>query len=200
MTPRARASLKDEFLGWQCRLRQIAMRQDGGRPSPGMRPRLLNRDGSEIASALTVLLIPQDPTESTAFFRFQVTRSADPRELYERALTFLQSDYFQQPELFSDKVVAVLPAGSPLAAALTEQGRCVLEFAQFSQAYRLPCAVFELEPGEAAREAAIWHNRLFNPALPDTVHVLAFKPDWVSAEAITLSHGRPTTTPERDAC
>jgi hypothetical protein len=85
VTPRARASLKDEFLGWQCRLRQIAMRQDGGRPSPGMRPRLLNRDGSEIASALTVLLIPQDPTESTAFFRFQVTRSAGPRELYERA-------------------------------------------------------------------------------------------------------------------
>jgi hypothetical protein len=186
-------SLKDEFLGWQCRLRQIAMRQDGGRPSPGMRPRLLNRDGSEIASALTVLLIPQDPTESTAFFRFQVTRSADPRELYERALTFLQSDYFQQPELFSDKVVAVLPAGSPLAAALTEKGRCVLAFAQFSQEYRLPCAVFELEPGEAAREAAIWHNRLFNPALPDTVHVLAFKPDWASAEAITLTHGRPTT-------
>lgn len=189
MTPNAKASLKDAFLGWQCRLRQIAMRQDGGRPSSGMRPRVLDRGGREIAAALTVLLVQRDPAESTAYFRFQVMRSADPGEIYERALTFLQSDYFQQPELFSDKVVAVLPEGSPLAAALTDHGRCILDFAQFSQEYRLPCAVFELEPGEAAREAAIWHNRLFNPALPDTVHVLAFKPDWASAEAKTLTHG-----------
>jgi hypothetical protein len=35
--------------------------------------------------------------------------------------------------------------------------------------------------GSPAREAAIWHNRLFNPALPDTVHVLEFKPDWTSS-------------------
>jgi hypothetical protein len=165
-------------------LRQIAMRQDGGRPSPGMRPRLFARGGArEIVPALTVLLIPKDPYESTAFFRFQVMRSPDPRELYEHALRYLQADYFQSPESFSDKLAAVLPAEAPFAGALTAEGRCVLDFAQFNQAYRLPCAVFELERGEAAREAAIWHNRLFNPALPDTAHVLAFKPDWASAQA-----------------
>ena len=42
--------------------------------------------------------------------------------------------------------------------------------------------VRELKPGNAAREAAIWHNRVFNPALPDTVQVITFKPDWASAE------------------
>jgi hypothetical protein len=189
-------SPRDAFLAWQCRLRQIAMRQDGGRPSPGMRPRLFDRGGArEIAPALTVLLIPKDPFESTAFFRFQVMRTSDPRELYERALGYLQADYFQSPENFSDKLVAVLPADAPFAATLAAEGRCVLDFAQFGQAYRLPCAVFELEPGEEEREAAIWHNRLFNPALPDRVHVLAFKPDWASAEAKTLSPGRTTTTP-----
>jgi hypothetical protein len=36
--------------------------------------------------------------------------------------------------------------------------------------------------GDADREAAIWHNRVFNPALPDSVQVLAFKPDWKTAE------------------
>ena len=39
-----------------------------------------------------------------------------------------------------------------------------------------------LEADDPAREAAIWHNRVFNPALPDTVQVLAFKPDWKTAE------------------
>jgi hypothetical protein len=188
VAPKAASSLRNAFLAWQCRIRQIAMRQDGGRPSPGMRPRLFDRSGvREIAPALTVLLIPKDPAESTAFFRFQVMKSPEPGELYERALSYLQADYFQSPENFSDKLAAVLPADAPFATALTTDGRCILDFAQFGQAYRLPCAVFELEPGEAAREAAIWHNRLFNPALPDTVHVLAFKPTWASAQATNAS-------------
>ncbi|MEX1061094.1 MAG: hypothetical protein WED13_08740 [Methyloceanibacter sp.] len=192
MKPPAGQSLRDQFLAWQCRIRQIAMRQDGGRPSPGMRPRLLDQAGRDMVPALTLLMIPRDPSESTAFFRFQVMRSADPRELYERALGFLQADYFQQPASFSDQLLAILPEGSKVAAALTAEGRCILEFEQFSQAYRLPCAVAALQPGDAARDAAIWHNRLFNPALPETVHVIAFKPDWASAKADKSHDSRKT--------
>jgi len=190
--PPAGQSLRDEFLAWQCRIRQIAMRQDGGRPSPGMRPRLLDQAGRDLVPALTVLMIPRDPSESTAFFRFQVMKHADPRELYERALGFLQADYFQQPASFSDQLLAILPEGSKVAAALTAEGRCILAFEQFSQAYRLPCAVSALGTGDAARDAAIWHNRLFNPALPETVHVVAFKPDWASARADKSHDGRKT--------
>jgi hypothetical protein len=192
--PSAAKNLREEFLAWQCRIRQIAMRQDGARPSPGMRPRLLDQAGRDMVPALTVLMIPRDPSESTAFFRFQVMRSADPRELYERALSFLQADYFQRPASFSDQLLAVLPEGSEIAAALTAQGRCILAFEQFSQAYRLPCAVSALQPGDAARDAAIWHNRLFNPALPETVHVVAFQPDWTSAKAERMREGRKTVS------
>ena len=194
MKPPAGQSLRDEFLAWQCRIRQIAMRQDGGRPSPGMRPRLLDQAGRDLVPALTVLMIPRDPSESTAFFRFQVMKHADPRELYERALGFLQADYFQQPASFSDQLLAILPEGSKVAAALVADGRCILAFEQFSQAYRLPCAVSALQPGDAARDAAIWHNRLFNPALPETVHVVAFKPDWASARADKSHDGRKTVS------
>jgi hypothetical protein len=181
--PQAAKSLRDEFIAWQCRIRQIAMRQEGGRPSPGMRPRVLDMSGREIAQALTVLLIKRDPSESTDFFRFQVMKTADPRDLYERALGYLQADYFQQPAEFGDVLTAVLAPQSELAAKLIQDGRCVLSFEQFSQRYRLRCAVFETEPGEAIREATLWHNRLFNPSLPDDVSVLGFRPDWKSAEA-----------------
>ena len=194
MKPPAGQSLRDEFLAWQCRIRQIAMRQDGGRPSPGMRPRLLDASGRDLAPALTVLLLLRDPSESTDFFRFQVMKYADPRELYERALGFLQADYFQRPASFSDQLLAILPEGSKVAAALVADGRCILAFEQFSQAYRLPCAVSALQPGDAARDAAIWHNRLFNPALPETVHVVAFQPDWASAETYKMREGRKTVS------
>ncbi len=182
MKPKFQA-LRDQFLAWQCRIRQIAMREHGGRPSPGMRPRLLDPDGRELAPALTVLMLPLDPAESTAFFRFQVMRSTDPRDIYERALGFLQADYFQRPETFSDRLLAVLPEASEVAATLVAERTCRLDFEQFSQSYRLPCAARALRGDDPARQAAIWHNRLFNPALPETVHVIAFQPDWASASA-----------------
>ncbi len=102
-------ALRDHFLGWQCRIRQIAMRQDGGRPSPGMRPGVRTRDGRVLSPAVTVLLLPAEPRESTAFFKFQVQRSNDAREVYDRALAFLQADFFQEPHTFSDRLYAVFP-------------------------------------------------------------------------------------------
>lgn len=159
------------------------MRQDSGRPSPGMQPRVRTMTGRELSSGLTVLIVPNEPAESTAFFRFQVQKSRDPREIYEKGLAFLQADHFQLPKEFSDTLTSVLPAGSSLAAALIAEGTCLLEFDQFRQFFRLPCAVFRLDNTDPAYEATIWHNRLFNPALPDDVEVLAFRPDWTSTEA-----------------
>jgi hypothetical protein len=158
------------------------MREQGGRPSPGMRPRVLDTSGRELAPALTVLLIRKDPEESTAFFRFQVMKTADPRDIYERALAYLQADYFQAPDRFRDRLVTVLPADSSLAGALLDAGSCVLEF---DQRYRISCEVRAVKSGSQIREAAIWHNRLFNPSLPDTVKVIAFRPDWTAAESGT---------------
>lgn len=160
----------------------MAMRADDGRPSPGMRPRLLDASGQELVPALTVLLVLKAPEESTAFFRFQVMKSADPRETYQKALRFLQADYYQDPNAFNDRLLATLPADAPFADALIAAKRCVLDFAQGRWTYRLPCKVKPLMDGNADREAALWHNRVFNPALPDTVHVLAFDPDWASVE------------------
>lgn len=175
--------LRDHFLGWQCRIRQIAMRQDGGRPSPGMRPRVLDTAGREIAPALTVLIVPKESAETTALFRFQVQKTSDPKDVYERGLAVLQADYFQQPGTFSDRLTALLPGGSALATTLLAERACILEFDQFRQVYRLPSNVSSLPSRDPAREATIWHNRLFNPSLPDDVQVLAFRPDWDLAEA-----------------
>jgi hypothetical protein len=194
MSKRSAKNLRDQFLAWQCRIRQIAMREHGGRPSPGMRPRVLSGRGREITPALTVLILPAEPEEAISFFRFQVMRSADPRDLYERGLAYLQADYFQDPAAFSDRLSAIFPGGSPLAASLIEKGKCVLLFEQFGQGYHLPCAVYDLEPGDQAREAAVWHNRLFNPALPEMVHVVAFQPDWASARSLPGREGQKTAS------
>jgi len=177
------ARLRHEFFGWQCRLRQIAVRLAGGRPSPGMRPRALGHDGAEIAE-VTVLLVKSDPDHSTRQFRHQVQKTQDPVERYDKVLEILAAAYFQHPEEFSDSLMALFGPRSAVADRLLREGRCLLAFEQYGQGYRLPCRVEALAPSHAFYQATYWHNHLFNPAMPPDPRVLAFLPDWSRAEAI----------------
>ena len=105
------------------------------------------------------------------------------RQAFEAGIKYLGADFYQEPELFSDEMTAVFAAGSRLAADLVKAKTVLLDFAQFAQSYRMFCAVRRLPQRSAAREASLWHNRLFNPALPNDAEVLGFKPDWKNAVA-----------------
>ena len=181
LTKAAALALKREFLGWQCRLRQLAAREEGGRPSPGMRPRVTTREGHEISPGVVVLIVESDSAASTQLFRHQYLKTEDPGERYGKILEILQASYFQQPALFSDVMTALFGAGSAVAERLLSHGRCVLEFEQYSQGYRIPCTVAGLAERHPFYQATYWHNHLFNPNLPARVAILSFTPDWTHA-------------------
>ena len=179
----AAEALRREFLGWQCRVRQLAARQEGGRPSSGMRPRVTGADGEELSPAITVLIVEVEPRESTELFRYQYLRTNDPNERYQKMLEILQASYFQDPARFSDLMTALFSSWSSVASSLVSQGRCVLEFEQYTQGYRVPCTVSRLAESTAFHQATLWHNRMFNPRLPPDPEILAFRPDWPHARS-----------------
>jgi len=177
----AAQALCREFLGWQCRLRQLAARQNGGRPSAGMRPRVTSREGTELSPGIVTLIVETDPSESTQLFRYQYLRTQDPNERYDGMLEILRGSYFQEPARFSDRITALFGPDSQLAAVLLNAGQCVLEFEQYLQGYRIPCAVARLAESHAFHQATLWHNRMFNPQIPPGVEILSFLPDWPHA-------------------
>ena len=185
MTPE---TLRERFLLWQCRIRQIAMRDDGGRPSEGMRPQILAPDGKILSDGAIVLLVRSDPAESTDFFQFQVRKNHDPKEVYQKGLSFLQATHYHRANRFSDEMTALFLPGSRLAGVLAGLATCRLDFRQFGQSWRLPCAVRELEAHEPAYRNTLWHNRLFNTQLSDDVRIFGFRPDWTAA-ALQLETG-----------
>lgn len=178
----AARALRDDFLGWQCRLRQLAARQAGARPIPGMRPRVLTPAGELLSPGIIVLIVEAEPADSIALFRHQYQKTNDPIERYDKIVEILSGGYFQKPDAFSDVLTALFGGDSALAGQLLAHGRCVLEFEQSSQAYRLPCGVTELAAKDEFHQATYWHNRMFNPNMPPNVRVLAFAPDWTHAE------------------
>jgi hypothetical protein len=179
----AAAALCREFLGWQCRIRQLAVRQEGGRPSAGMRPSVTSASGAALSDGIVTLIIESEPAESTQLFRYQYLRTQDPNERYDNMLEILQGSYFQEPARFSDLITALFGPESSLAAQLLREGRCVLEFEQYTQGYRIPCVVTRLPESHPFHQATLWHNRMFNHHLPATVEILAFRPDWPHASA-----------------
>lgn len=179
----ASRQIRDHFVGWQCRIRQMVMRKSAGRPSEGMRPRLLLPDGEELSPGVVIVMVPQEPEESTEFFRFQLHKTHDPNQIYEKGLEYLQSTHYHNAKQFSDQMTALFGNGSGIVSELRASGQCILEFAQFSQSYRMLCTVSELEPADPAYQATLWHNKIFNPNIPGDVHIIGFQPDWASVQA-----------------
>ena len=173
---------RQEFLGWQCRIRQLSVREAGGRPTSGMRPRVSVPPDETDLGDIVVLIRKKASREVTTQFQHMVRKTRDPAERFESALRFLASAYYQRPDEFSDEMTALFGPGSALVRRLLDAGRCTLDFEQFGQRYQLKCRVEELAETDAAFQFTYWHNSLFNPALPRDVQILGFKPDWSADE------------------
>ncbi len=168
---------REAFLKWQCRVRQIAMRSAGGRPDAAMRPVALMPDGRRLGP-VTTLLLKSARHDVTPELRHMAQRTHDPAERRAAAVRFFSASHYQRAREFSCTLAAVFPPGALWARMLLDAGRCRLRFDAYSQEFDLDCAVIAHGCGDRLREAAFWHNLLFNPNLhPDAV-VLGFSPDW----------------------
>lgn len=179
----AQSALRLGFLGWQCRLRQMAVRNAGGRPTSGMRPRLSLNEGAVDLGSITILVVKADPQETTDQFRHMARRTHDPAERYKAAQNFLAAAYFQGAADFSDELTVLFAAESEIVRRLLAAQGCQLHFEQYSQRFLLPCDVRRFRPGDPFYEATYWHNSLYNTNLPAAVDILGFQPDWARAEA-----------------
>ena len=151
LTDVAAQQLRDDFLGWQCRLRQLSARQAGGRPLDGMRPKVLSPAGDLLSAGVIVLLVEQDPVNTTRMLRFNCQKTHDPIERYDKVLELLSAAYFQYPKTFSDEMTALFGPAS------------------------------ELPESHDFFQATYWHNHMFNANMPPSIRVLGFKPDWPHA-------------------
>ena len=171
-------ALRDHFLGWQCRIRQIAMRQDGGRPSAGMRPRVLDDRGPRALARADGADRAEGAGGKSGLLPLPGAEIVRPaRDLRARAGVpagglFSAAEVFQRPADGG-------PAGGFAARRDTARGGDVCSGIRPVPSV-LPADLrgIRASAGDPARDATLWHNRLFNPALPDEVQVLAFRPDW----------------------
>ena len=173
--------LRHHFLGWQCRIRQHAVRMQDGKPTPGMFATILIND--ELVANLIVIINQKEVTELITEFQYLYKKTHDPAIRRSSILKILVSGYFQQAEDFSDRLTASVSQNSEVANRILQNEKVMLVFEQQNQRYSIPCVAKELDVKEEMFQVTYWHNALFNPNLPPTTRIVAFNPLWKQAIA-----------------
>jgi len=170
--------LMERFLRWQCRVRQIAMRDAQGRPDDAITPALTLSGSTEPLGHIITQICKWGAYSQTPEMQHMVKRTHDPAQRREKALAYFQSTFYQNIREFSDSVTATFPPQSPGAASIVDAAECTLTFEAYGQRYDLVCSVTRLEKNNPMYQATYWHNLLFNPTLHPDTEILQFAPDW----------------------
>lgn len=176
-------ALRDAFRRWQCRIRQMIMREEMGRPNDGIMPQVYLGDAMEPVGQIITVMSKLPEYSLTPELQHLYRKTADPASRRENALKLFSETYYQKAREFSDQVTATFQPDSEGARAIEQAGRCRLVFEAYKQRYTLHCTVWNLTRTNPQYEATFWHNMLFNPTLPKDTIILGFEPDWSSSHA-----------------
>lgn len=175
--------LRLAFLRWQCRVRQIMMREHQGRPSDGIMPAVTLPGESEPMGHVITVMFKSGRHSITPEMQHMVRSTNDPAQRRDKALRLFSEFHFQKPDQFSDMLTATFPPGSPGAARIRAAERVTLSFEAYNQRFDIEARVWQLAEKNPAWQATYWHNLLFNPALPPDTVILGFEPDWSRSSA-----------------
>lgn len=170
--------LRLAFLKWQCHVRQLAMRENDGRPDDAIMPDVIPAGADEPLGAIITVMNKAPGYSVTPELQHMAAKTNDPAQIRNAAIQFLSATYYQKAREFSDILTATFPPGSPGAKTLHDAGRATLIFEHYGQRFELDCKVWRLAPHNLLHQATMAHNILFNPSLPPTTEVLGFEPDW----------------------
>ena len=179
----AAEALRLGFLRWQCRIRQMAMRDGQGRPTDGMMPALTLAGETDPMGHVITVLNKAPGQDKVPEMRHMVQKTQEPLQRREAALRLFSETYYQKPDSFADTLTATFPPASAGAEKIRGAERVTLTFEAFSQRYDIAARVWKLTEKNPLHAATWWHNLLFNPTLGPDIVILAFEPDWSASSA-----------------
>lgn len=175
--------LRAAFLKWQCRVRQMAMRDASGRPDDAIMPALFLPDQDEPMGHIITLMNKSPAYSLVAEMNHMAAKTNDPAQRRDQAIQFFSSTYYQKHAEFSDILTATFPPKSAGAATIREADRVRLVFEAYNQVFDLTCKVWRLTEKNPLYQSTMAHNKLFNPGLPPDTEVLGFEPDWAASSS-----------------
>ena len=92
----AMSPLRTAFLKWQCRVRQISMRDNHGRPDDAITPALILKGETEPMGHVITILNKSPGYSVTPEMLHMAAKTNDPAQRREQAIRFLSASYYQK--------------------------------------------------------------------------------------------------------
>ncbi len=179
--------LKTEFIKWQCRVRQMAMRENNGMPDDGIMPLLFFDFLREPLGSIITIMHKLPQYSIIAELSYMAKKTFDPAQRRESATKLLAANYYQKHDQFSDNLTATFLPNSEGASKIVSEKSCILVFEAFSKRFEISCKVSQLFEKHYLYQSTIAHNQLFNPKLDPSTKILCFEPDWVKSVSLKSS-------------
>ncbi len=170
--------LREKFLKWQCRVRQIIMREDFGKPNNSIMPSVKLINSQEDLGHIITIISKDIPFSHVPEIMHMAKSVIDPMQRRDKAVQYFSSTYFQKHREFSDIITSTFSPNSFGALKIIKSKECLLIFEAYNQYFELFCEAKQLKKDDPFYISTWWHNSLFNPSLhPETI-ILSFNIDW----------------------
>tara|TARA_B100000029_G_C17500987_1_gene932642 strand:+ start:719 stop:1264 length:546 start_codon:yes stop_codon:yes gene_type:complete len=177
-------SIINDFVNWQCLLRQRNFRKFSGKPSEGTTATLYEKNSDDEIVNLRSILIEKKPLDSAKMFEFMIKKTHDPEERYLKAVKFFASEYFESSKIFDGSFSATFPHNSKIVKKLLKKKKLNVQFFESTNGFNFKVNITKLKKNDPIWKFTFYHNSFFNSSLDENIEILLFKPDKISFKKI----------------
>ena len=177
-------SMINDFVNWQCFLRQRNFRKFEGKPSEGTIASIYDKNSNDEITNLRSVLIEKEPLNSAKMFEFMTRKTHDPEERFLKAVKYFASEYFEDSKIFDGSFSATFPNNSKIVKNLLKKRNLNVQFFESTTGFNFNVNVKKLKKNDPIWKFTFYHNSFFNSSLDENIEILFFKPDKISFKKI----------------
>ena len=166
----------NDFVIWQCSIRQRNFRMFSGKPSEGTTANLsdirLNKELFNIRS----VLIEKNCLNTAKMFEFMIKQTNEPELRFDKIVKFLSSEYYNTPTNFDGSFTATFDKKSEIYKKILNNKKLIAQFFERETGFYFPVKVSKLKKNDAKWKYTFWHNFFFNPYLNEDIEIIYFAP------------------------
>ena len=166
----------NNFVIWQCSIRQRNFRMFSGKPSEGTSANLSDIGSNKELSNIRSVLIEKNCLNTAKMFEFMIKQTNEPELRLDKIVKFLSSEYYNTPTNFDGSFTATFDKNSENYKKILKKKKLIAQFFERGTGFYFPVKISKLKKNDAKWKYTFWHNFFFNPNLNENIEIIHFAP------------------------
>ena len=175
----------NDFIIWQCSLRQRNFRMFGGKPSEGTIASIIDKKKNNESISFRSILVERECLNTSKMFEFIHKQTHDPQTRFDKAIKFFSSEYYNTPKNFDGSFTAAFKSKSKIAKNLLKLKKINVQFFEHETGFNFTVKINKLKKTNNKWRYTFYHNAFFNINLTEDIEILNFSPVKTGLKKIT---------------